>query len=337
MNEVGRKILLSALLTIGLLSVLATSALADNRSVTGRVTDDKGQPVVNAQITIMGTDIVQNFRTKTDKKGNYTYLLGLQPGTYRIIVRAAGFQPQYVENIAPGLGEIKTINFKLTPGQDSKLPWELTTAERKQMEQQQVQSVQKKQFSGEVKAHFDQGVQLSDQGKFAEAIEEFGKALERDPNQPGILARQADCYTKLGKNEDALAAYQKAIAITPNDAELYSNMGVLLNKMGKVTESEDAFNKAATLSPGSSAQSLYNLGVTMFNAGHVQEAIDAFKRSIASDPNFSESYFQLGICLSSKADTIPAAIEAMKKYVQIGKKPDQVEVAKQVIATLSGK
>jgi len=337
MNKVGRKILLSALLTIGLLSVLATSALADNRSVTGKVTDDQGQPVADAQITIMGTDIVQNFKTKTNKKGEYTYLLGLQPGTYRVIVRKPGFQPMYVENIAPGLGEIKTVNFKLTPGQDFKLYFELTPAERKQMEQQQVQSVQKKQFSSEVKTHFDQGVQLSDQSKFAEAIEEFDKALEKDPNQPGILSRKADCYGKLGKNEDALAAYQKAIALDPNDAELYANMGILLNKMGKLTESEDAFSKAATLSPGSSAQSLYNLGVTMFNSGHVQEAIDAFKRSIASDPNFPESYFQLGICLSSKPDTIPAAIEAMKKYIQIGKKPDQVEVAKQLIATLNGK
>jgi len=191
----------------------------------------------------------------------------------------------------------------------------------------------------QVRAYGGPKFQLTQQvmGKFAEAIEEFDKALEKDPNQPGILSRKADCYGKLGKNEDALAAYQKAITLDPNDAELYSNMGVLLNKMGKLTESEDAFSKAATLSPGSSAQSLYNLGVTMFNGGHVQEAIDAFKRSIAADANFSESYFQLGICLSSKADTIPAAIEAMKKYIQIGKKPDQVEVAKQLIATLSGK
>jgi len=114
-------------------------------------------------------------------------------------------------------------------------------------------------------------------------------------------------------------------------------MGVALNKAGKVAESQEAFKKAAALNPGSAAQSFYNLGVTMFNSGHVDDAADSFKKAIAADPNFAEAYFQMGICLSADTKTAPAAIEALKKYIEIGKKPDQVDVAKQLIKALEGK
>jgi Tfp pilus assembly protein PilF len=138
-----------------------------------------------------------------------------------------------------------------------------------------------------------------------------------------------------------LAAYEKAIALDPNNVELLTNMGIVLNKMGKVPESQEAFKKAAALgaasNPASAAQSFYNLGVTMFNSNHVDDAVDSFKKAIAADPTFAEAYFQMGICLSAKTETMPAAIEAMKKYIEIGKKPDQIEVAKQMITAMGGK
>ncbi len=114
-------------------------------------------------------------------------------------------------------------------------------------------------------------------------------------------------------------------------------MGVALSKLGKTAESQEAFKKAAALNPAAAAQNFYNLGVTLVNSGKTAEAADAFKQSIAADPNFAEAYYALGMALSGKQETIPAAIEALKKYVEIGKKPDQVEVAKQIIAALGGK
>jgi len=107
--------------------------------------------------------------------------------------------------------------------------------------------------------------------------------------------------------------------------------------MGKTGEAQDAFRKAAAANPAIAAQNFYNLGVSMFNSGHTDDAINAFKQSIAADQNFAESYFQLGICLSAKPDMIPAAVDAMKKYVQVGKKADQIEIAKQLISSLGGK
>lgn len=333
-----RKLFVPAALSFALLLVLASPAAAQmTRAVKGKVTDEKSQPVKDAQITIQQTDTPRDFATKTNKNGEYMYLLGLQQGVYRVIVRKAGYEPQYKANIKPALGEQVDVDFQLVPGQDYKLPFEMTEAEREQYQQQAAQREKKKQFSADVKAHFDLGVQMSDQGKYAEATDEFNKAIEKDPKQPGILARLGDAYMKQDKYGEALASYEKAAALDATDPAIYTNMGVALNKLGKVTESRDAFNKAAAMSPASAAQNYYNLGVTMFNSGNQAEAVDAFKQAIATDPGYADAYFQLGICLSGKPETASAAIEAFQKYVQIGKKPDQVDVAKQMISALKAK
>ncbi len=333
-----RKVFLPTLLSFALLLALSLPAAAQqSRAVKGKVTDEKGQPVVDAQITIQDSESNRNFVTKTNKKGEFLYLLGLQLGVYRVVVRKQGYQPQYKENIRPELGQQFEVNFQLAPGQDQKLPFEMTDAEREQFRQQTAQSEKRRQFSAEVKAHFDLAVQLSEQGKQAEAVDEFNKAIEKDPKQPGILARLGDTYMKMQKYDDALATYQKAAALGAADPVIYTNMGVVLSKLGKVAESQEAFKKAAAMSPGSAAQNYYNLGVTMFNSGNQAQAVDAFKQAIAADPNYADSYFQLGICLSGKPETAAAAIEAFQKYVQIGQKPDQVEVAKQMIVALKAK
>jgi tetratricopeptide (TPR) repeat protein len=331
------KLFISSILIIGLLFLMAIPVGAQSRAVRGKVTDDKDQPVIDAKITIEGTDVYRIFSTKTNKKGEYYYLLGLQFGVYRIVARKTGFQPAYKDQVAPEMREEAEVNFKLVPGQDYKLPWEMNETEKAQYKKQFEDQKQKKQFSAEVKERFEKGVALFGTGQYNEALAEFNAALEKDAQQPGILARIGDCYAKLENNGEALAAYNKAIAMSPNDTSLYTNKGVILNKMGKSDEAQEMFKKAAELNPMAAAQNFYNLGVTMVNAGETEKAVDAFKRAIAADPSFAEAYYQMGLCLLGKPETTSAATEALNKYIQIGQKPDQVEVAKQIIGSLGTK
>ncbi len=178
-----RKVFLPTVISLALLLTLALPAAAQNRSIKGKVTDEKGQPVADAQITIQGTDMARTLNAKTNKKGEYMYMLGLQfGGAYRVIVHKAGYQPQYKENVRPQSGEELVVDFTLVPGEDHKLPFEMTDAEKKELEKQNEQQKKRRQFSAEVKAFFENGVKLSDQGKYAEAIEEFNKALEKVPD-----------------------------------------------------------------------------------------------------------------------------------------------------------
>ncbi len=321
-------------LSLMLIMLIGIPAMAQNRIIKGKVTNDKGQPVQGAQIWIQGTDVKREYTTKTDKKGEYFYM-GIPYGQYRVVVRAQGYQPDFMERVQPSISEERVVDFNLKPGQDHKLAFEMTPQEMEKLKQDAAKAEKQQKSSAEVKGAFDAGLAFAQQGKYEEAIGEFKKALEKDPEQPYIQANMADALSKLNKNDEALAAYQKAISLKPDDGAMYTNMGVLLGKMGKTAESQEAFKKAASVNPATAGQNFYNLGATLVNTGKSAEAAEAFKQAIAADPNFAEAYYQLGICLSGAPTTIPDALKALQKYIEIGQKADQVEVAKQLISALS--
>ena len=316
------------------LLALAAPVMAQNRIIQGKVTDDKGQPVVGAQISIQALDSkTRVYPTKTDKKGAYIYM-GIPAGAYRVVVRAPGFQPNYKQPIQATIQDAAVADFQLTPGTDGKLPFEMSAEEIEQMKKDAAKEEKRKQSSTEVQALFDAGLKLAGEGKHEEAVAEFKKALEKDPEQANIMGNMAESYSKLDKNDEALEVYKKAVTIAPDNAALFTNMGVLLSKMGKNTESQEAFKKAAALNPAASAQNFYNIGATLVNNGKMQEAAESFKQAIASDPNFAEAYYQLGMCLSGKPETMPEAIKAFETYIKIGNKADQKETAKLIIEAL---
>jgi tetratricopeptide (TPR) repeat protein len=316
------------------LLMLAMPAMAQNRIFQGKVTDEKGQPVVGAKILIQAMDGQRKYDTKTNKKGEWIYM-GIAAGDYRVVVRAEGFAPDYRQPLRASIQDPAVADFKLNPGDpNQKLGFELSAQEIEQIKAEQKKLAERKQSSTEVQTLFTAGIDLAAQGKHEEAIAEFQKALALDPEQSNIIGNMAESYSKLGKDNEALAAYEKAIAVNPNDAALYTNMGVVLSRLGKNAESQEAFKKAATLNPGASAQSFYNIGATLVNNGKTQEAAEQFKAAISADPNFAEAYYQLGMCLSGKPETMPDAIKALQKYIEIGKKPDEVETAKAIIQAL---
>jgi tetratricopeptide (TPR) repeat protein len=318
-----------------LLFALTLPAVAQNRIFQGKVTDDKAQPVVGAQITIQAMDSKsRQYTTKTDKKGSWIYM-GIAAGEYRVVVRAAGFAPEFRQPFSATIQAPTNIDFQMKPGSpDAKLAFEYTDQEKEQLQKEIEKAEKRKAFSAEVQTLFDSGLKLAQEGKHEEAIAEFKKALEKDPEQSNILGNMADSYAKMGKNDEALEAYKKAIAIKSDDSALYTNMGVLLSKMGKNAESQEAFKKAASVNPGGSAQSFYNIGATQVNSGKMAEAAESFKQAIAADPNFGEAYYQLGICLSGKPDTMAEAIKAFETYIKIGKKPENVDASKAIVDAL---
>ena len=313
---------------------LALPAVAQVRIFRGKVTDDKNQPIAGATVIIQGIDVKsRTFTAKTDKKGTYFYM-GLPDGVYHVAARAQGFSPSYQTNIKATVQEERVIDLQLKPGPDQKLPFEMTPEEYEKLKAESEKAQKRTEASAQVQALFDEGGKLAEAGKHPEAIEAFQKALALDSQQADILGNMAESYRKLGKLDEALEAYKKAIAINPNDGIFYTNMGVVLDKMGKSAESLEAFKKAASLNPGGSAQSHFNLGANLANSGRTDEAIEAFRKAIAADPNFADAYYQLGMSLSGKPETMEEAVKLLKKYLEIGQKPDQIEVAKAIIQAL---
>jgi len=84
-------------------------------SITGTVTDDEGNPVVDAAVTAIDEDDAEVSTTSTEADG--TYVLGaLHTGTYQVEVSAVGFQDATREGVEVSADETtQAIDFELVP------------------------------------------------------------------------------------------------------------------------------------------------------------------------------------------------------------------------------
>src|SRR5437763_6589198 len=69
--------------------------------------------------------------------------------------------------------------------------------------------------------HFSKARLLDDQGQASQAIDEFKKALELDPNNSLIYSEMAESYLRNNRLADARDMAQKAVQIDPNNIEAH--------------------------------------------------------------------------------------------------------------------
>ena len=91
------------------------------------------------------------------------------------------------------------------------------------------------------------GVILQDQGKLAEAIEAYTKALSINPNYAEAHNNMGIILQDQGKQEEAIEAYIKALSINPDYTDAHNNMGVTLQDQGKLEEAIEAYTKALSI------------------------------------------------------------------------------------------
>jgi Flp pilus assembly protein TadD len=322
-----------------LASTISEPALAQIRSVKGKVTDEMGTPVENAGVTISGMDIKRNYNTKTNKKGEYFYG-GLTAGRYYVGVEAPGYQTDFVQGISPASNEPSTVDFKLKKGPGGKLPFLMTDEEKQKALADQEAAKKAQSMAGAVKADFDAGLAAAQAGKHDEAIENFKKALEKDQTQPYIWANLGDSYSKKKTYPEAIAAFNKAVELKPDDPNLVQNLGNVYGASGDTAKAQEMYTKAAGMVPAgggaNAASSYYNMGVTMVNAGKSQEAIDAFLKALEADATYAEAHYQLGVAYIGVGKETEG-LKSLEDYLKMAKAGQNADTAKALIDALKKK
>ncbi len=111
------------------------------------------------------------------------------------------------------------------------------------------------------------GLKLFGEQRYKEAIAEFDKAIESNPNYPEAWLVKGDCYYYLQRYDDAVAAYEKAN----------------WNKVKSHREAIDACQKALDAHPESAA--LWRLRGELYREnGKLDEAITCYDRAISINP-----------------------------------------------------
>jgi len=318
--------------------LLSPAVLAETLGIYGQVKNNMGEPIAGVMIRLTQlSGKGKELTVKADKQGEWIYM-GLASGAYRIIARAPGYQPSSKSNIEPSLMGTR-VDIVAFPGDPNGPVVESTAEEPKKVAVDPQKAEELQQASNELKEAFSAGMALMNQGKYAEAAIQFSTAVEKGADLPprvraSFLANLADAQWKSGRKSEALLNYDKAIAAEPNDSTLWINKGTVLNDLGKTSEAQECFKKAVDLNPAQKGEGLYNIGVLLVNAGQMKEASAVFRQSIEADPAYAESYFQMGRCLLGEQATMPEAIKNLQTYLKIGRDPQNLQTARDIIAAI---
>ena len=307
--------------------LFAVPAFSQTGNLSGRVVDETGKPMTGVTISIDRQGITQHFEVKTDGKGQYLHA-GLPTGNYRVSVMRDG-KP------------VMALDARVTFGGDAKTDFDLKNARNTAAasDEERKKAAEELAKANATKASFEAAVAARTAKNYDEAIRLFKEASEKDPTQHVIFANLADTYSQARKYDDAAAAYNKAIELKPDEAAYYNNLGIVYGNAGKIDEATKSLQKAAELNPAGAGGSYYNLGAVLTNRGRTKEAGEAFKKAIEFNPNLSNAYYQLGISYFGSPDTIPQAIPALEKFIQLANADPQktpqmtadIEAAKQLI------
>jgi tetratricopeptide (TPR) repeat protein len=165
------------------------------------------------------------------------------------------------------------------------------------------------------------GETLHAQGRAAEAVVAFQRAVGLQPCHADGLTRLGAALADAGKLDDAIAACRQAVAVQPNFADAHYQLGVVLARAGQGETAAASYREALRCQP-QHAEALTNLGVTLAQQGRLPEAIDLVRRAIAARPTFAKAHHNLGVALAEQgqltqaADSLRRALELQPDYAE---------------------
>ncbi len=110
-----------------------------------------------------------------------------------------------------------------------------------------------------VRAHYNLGVILQRTRKLPEAIGEYERAIQINPNHADAHCNLGYTFYQTGRLPEAIAEYEQALRIEPDSAVAHENLGNALARLGRATEAIEQYQRGLRVNPNY-AEARYNLG-----------------------------------------------------------------------------
>ena len=180
---------------------------------------------------------------------------------------------------------------------------------------------------------------------FSQAEKAISAAIDRHPNDPGLLLRRAmvriawghpseaeadarlaaaygphdpeprrflcSLMLSMGRKEEAVKALEEAFRLDPEDADTAEGLGELFLSIGKFSDAVRPAEQATKLNPDST-RSWSVLAAARLASGQVEKARSAAEQATAKGPEDPRAWIQLAACANAGKDFPTAAIAAEK-------------------------
>ncbi len=126
-----------------------------------------------------------------------------------------------------------------------------------------------------------QANRLQWEGSLEEAISEYRRAIEINPNSAWSHHNLAEVLVKQGALEEAVSEYRRAIEINPSFYGFYKSLGKALSQQGNTQAAEDAYRRANERNPNCVSNSSQQVEI---NASGTQSNLNSGADSIQTTP-----------------------------------------------------
>jgi tetratricopeptide (TPR) repeat protein len=155
------------------------------------------------------------------------------------------------------------------------------------------------------------GDALARQGKSAEAIKPYQRALQLDPDNAEVHKNLGNALLQNGQADEAIAQYRSAVEIKPDYAEARYNLAVALGLEGKLDEAIEQYRKTVEIKPDY-ADAHGNLARMLAAQGKLDEAVQEYQRTLALAPDSAQAHFRYGQTLQAQHHFAAAKAEYQK-------------------------
>jgi tetratricopeptide (TPR) repeat protein len=173
-----------------------------------------------------------------------------------------------------------------------------------------------------MRSYNNRGNAFLNQGNLDEAISDYSRTLEINPNSALAYNGRGDVYLNQGNLDQAISDYSQAIEIDPKFTEAYYNRGTAYMKQGNLEQAVEDFNKALEVNPNY-AKAYYNRGTLYLRQGNLNQAMSDYNRAIEIDPAYAQAYNNRGTIYLNQGNIERAmsdfnnAVKANPNYAEV--------------------
>jgi tetratricopeptide (TPR) repeat protein len=158
-------------------------------------------------------------------------------------------------------------------------------------------------------------------GRVDEAIAQYQRALEINPDLASAHTDLANALLKKRQVEEAIIHAKRAVEIEPHVAGAHNNLAIILLKARRADEAITQFESALRIAPRYTEAHL-NLAKALLERKQVEAAIPHLEAALDIQPELAGAHFDLANALVSKGE-MDKAITHFQRALRL--KPDLVE------------
>ena len=307
-----RRIFALSLMT--LLLVAANAFAGAEARVHGKIVDAATkQPIADATVTLDATESkTVHLSGKTKKDG--TFALFVLDGTirYKFGVAAPGYTP-YEETVKLDIGAPNKKDIELQKGGST--PAAPVVGGGKPVADPAIDN-------------YNEGAELANAGKTAEAIAKFEAAVAAKPAFTPAWIALARSYLKTKAYPKAIEAANKVLEIDNEDTDMWAVLYNAYVATGDKAKAAEAQKKLPA-----NAVDLFNDAAKLINSGKDSEAEKLLKQAIAADDKMARAYYELGM-IYVRGGNSAGAKENLNKYLELEPNGKDAPTAKEMLSYL---